>query len=466
MNGLPVARPMAIASLLAVSFGCTTNLKQPKQLHDQGRFEAAAAAVQQVQAEPQDTIWVRLEQGKILQDAGRFEASNRNFEEAYAIRQSLDDAAEISATGAVNNALIFLTDDRALDYEGTMVDRILMRQAVVVNHLLLGQFDLAAVVARSLEREQEQVRRAFEVEQANRQRAIEEAAKSRSLAVDAKSIEANPGFQSHRAQLDSMIGASAQALVVPGAGFPAWVAFMADRATDQADGALKWLAEGPIPASLVTRLGERVRSGSLGEEVYVYFEEGRAPERIDGSIGFQVAPGVRIPKVALPKLRSRSGGSIDRLRISGGESVVDTETIGSVEAAVAAEFRERLIYTWGRPVLIAAFKIGLTVGAAASVDNDNARGLILLGGAIWNSLTMPDLRSWTTLPATQQAAVLPRPADGRLQFQVSSSSTPMKTVVLPRGPSFVYARWTGVGELAIQSVSLSPRRRNSMEVSP
>ena len=80
MNGLPVARPMAIASLLAVSCGCTTNLKQPKQLHDQGRFEAAAAAVQRVEAEPQDTIWVRLEQGKILQDAGRLEESNRNFE--------------------------------------------------------------------------------------------------------------------------------------------------------------------------------------------------------------------------------------------------------------------------------------------------------------------------------------------------------------------------------------------------
>ena len=138
MNGLPVARPMAIASLLAVSCGCTTNLKQPKQLHDQGRFEAAAAAVQQVAAEPQDTIWVRLEQGKILQDAGRLEESNRNFEEAYAIRQSLDDAAVVSGSGAINNALIFVTDDRALDYEGTMVDRILMRQAMVLNHLLLG----------------------------------------------------------------------------------------------------------------------------------------------------------------------------------------------------------------------------------------------------------------------------------------------------------------------------------------
>ena len=466
MNGLPVARPMAIASLLAVSCGCTTNLKQPKQLHDQGRFEAAAAAVQQVAAEPQDTIWVRLEQGKILQDAGRLEESNRNFEEAYAIRQSLDDAAVVSGSGAINNALIFVTDYRALDYEGTMVDRILMRQAVVVNHLLLGQFDLAAVVARSLEREQEQVRRAFEVEQANRQRAIEEAAKSRSLAVDAKSIESNASFQAHRNQLDSMIGESAKALLLPAAGFPAWVAFMADRSADQADDALKWLAEGPIPAAMLTGLSERSRAGGLGDAVYVYFEEGRAPERIDGSIGFQLAPGVRIPKVALPKLRSRSGGAIARLRISGGESVVDTETIGSVEAAVAAEFRERLIYTWGRPVLIAAFKIGLTVGAAASVDDDNARSLILIGGAIWNSLTMPDLRTWTTLPATQQAAVLPRPADGRLQFRVPSSSTPVKTVTVPPGPSFVYARWTGVGELAIQSVSLSPRRRNSMEENP
>ena len=206
MNGLPVARPMAIASLLAVSCGCTTNLKQPKQLHDQGRFEAAAAAVQQVAAEPQDTIWVRLEQGKILQDAGRLEESNRNFEEAYAIRQSLDDAAVVSGSGAINNALIFVTDDRALDYEGTMVDRILMRQAMVLNHLLLGEFDLAAVVARSLEREQQLVRDRFEIEQANRQRAIEEAAKSRSLAVDAKSIESNASFQAHRNQLDSMIG--------------------------------------------------------------------------------------------------------------------------------------------------------------------------------------------------------------------------------------------------------------------
>ena len=457
---------VVVAAFLATTVGCTTDLRQPKRLHDQGRYEAAATTVKQVVPEPQDTIWVRLEQGKVLQDAGRLEESNRNFEEAYAIRQALDDAAEISATGAVNNALIFLTDDRALDYEGTMVDRILMRQAVVVNHLLLGEFDLAAVVARSLEREQEEVRKAFEVEQANRRRSIEEAAKSRSLAVDAKSIESSPGYQAHRAQLDSMAGESAKALMVPGAGFPAWVAFMADRSTDQADDALKWLAEGPIPAALLTRLADRSRAGSLGDEIYVYFEEGRAPERVDGSIGFQLAPGVRIPKVALPKLRSRSGGSNARLRVSGGDSVVETEVIGSVEAAVAAEFRDRLIYTWGRPVLIAAFKIGLTVGAAASVDDDNARSLILIGGAIWNSLTMPDLRTWTTLPATQQAAVLPRPVDGRVQFGVASASASMKTVHLPPGPVFVYARWTGAGELAIQSVSLDRRRGDRLKEIP
>lgn len=466
MTGSSATASIAVAALVAAAGGCTTDLKQPKRLHDQGRFEAAAAAVAPVHPEPQDTIWVHLEKGKILQDAGRAEESNRHFEQAYAIRQSLDDAAVVSATGAINNALILVTDDRALDYEGTMVDRILMRQAVVVNHLLLREFDLAAVVARSLEREQQLVRERFEIEQANRRRAIEEAAKSRSLAVDAKSIESNANFQAHQAQLDSMIGESARALLVPGAGFPAWVAFMADRSADQADDALKWLAEGPIPASLLTVLSERNRAGGLGDAVYVYFEEGRAPERIDGSIGFQLAPGVRIPKVALPKLRSRSGGSNARLRVSGGDSVVETEVIGSVEAAVAAEFRDRLIYTWGRPVLIAAFKIGLTVAAAASVDDDGARDLVLIGGAIWNSLTMPDLRTWTTLPATQQAAVVPRPADGRLQFQVPSASTPLKTLTLPPGPSFVYARWTGAGDLAIQSVSFAPRRDALIEENP
>ncbi|MGA1045794.1 MAG: hypothetical protein ACO3ZY_11410, partial [Phycisphaerales bacterium] len=82
--------------------------------------------------------------------------------------------------------------------------------------------------------------------------------------------------------------------------------FMADGSPDQAEGALTWLAEGPIPASLVQALQRRTSAGSLGEDVYVYFEQGLAPERIDGSIGFSVAPGVRIPKVAVPRLRSRS----------------------------------------------------------------------------------------------------------------------------------------------------------------
>ncbi|MGA0871373.1 MAG: hypothetical protein ACO3SJ_00715 [Phycisphaerales bacterium] len=455
--GLPVA---------VLGFGCTTDLRAPKQLHDQGRFEAAAEAVVQVRAEPQDTLWVRLEQGKILQDAGRFEESNRAFEEAYAIRESLDDSAVISTTGAINNALIFVTDDRALDYEGTVVDRILMRLGVVVNHLLLGQIDLAAVVARSLDREQQQVREELEADSANRRRAIEEGAKSKGLVVDANSIESNATYRQAQSDLDAIASSSRNAMAVPGAGFPAWVAFMADRSPDQAEGALTWLAEGPIPASLVQALQRRTSAGSLGEDVYVYFEQGLAPERIDGSIGFAVAPGVRIPKVALPKLRSRSLATPARLSIEAGPELLATEVIGSVEAAIAGEFRDRLIFIWGRPVLIAAFKIGLTVAAAASVEDDNARGLILVGGAIWNTLTMPDLRTWTTLPATQQAAVVPRPSSGRLQVGLGNASPTKREVVLPPGPVFLYARSTGAGALSVRVVALDQRRAAVSEVNP
>lgn len=466
MNGGWLRCGTLAAAPIVAALGCTTDLRMPRQLHDQGRFVEAAEAAAQVQAEPQDTLWVRLEQGKILQDAGRLEESNRAFEQAYAIRESLDDSAVVSTTGAINNALIFVTDDRALDYEGTVVDRILMRMGVVVNHLLLGQFDLAAVVARSLEREQQQVREELEVAAANRRRAIEEGSRSKQLAVDADSIEANAAYRQTRSDLEAIANTSRNAMAVPGAGFPAWVAFMADRSPDQAEGALAWLAEGPIPADLVQRLQQRTRAGSLGDDVYVYFEQGLAPERIDGSIGFAVAPGIRIPKVALPKLRSRSAAAPARLTIDAGSESVATTAIGSVEAAIAQEFRDRLIFIWGRPILIAAFKLGVTVAAASSVDDGTTRNLILVGGAIWNSLTMPDLRSWTTLPATQQAAVIARPPKGRVQVRVEGASHRSREVVLPPGPVFLYARSTGAGALSVRAVSLDRRRSVVSEANP
>ena len=62
----------------------------------------------------------------------------------------------------------------------------------------------------------------------------------------------------------------------------------------------------------------------------------------------------------------------------------------------------------------------------------------------------PDLRSWTTLPAIQHAAVIPHPAGGRLHLildaggGVPGAST---YVVIPPGAAFVYVRSTASGNI-------------------
>ncbi|MGA1045793.1 MAG: hypothetical protein ACO3ZY_11405 [Phycisphaerales bacterium] len=79
---------------------------------------------------------------------------------------------------------------------------------------------------------------------------------------------------------------------------------------------------------------------------------------------------------------------------------------------------------------------------------------------------MPDLRTWTTLPATQQAAVVPRPSSGRLQVGLGNASPTKREVVLPPGPVFLYARSTGAGALSVRVVALDQRRAAVSEVNP
>ncbi len=455
-------RRLALGALstawIVVAVGCTssTNIEVARSKYFVGDYSAAAVdinAFSREEVEPQDTMWFLLEKGKILQDAGQFQASNEAFEEAYRIRQSLDDAAVVSGAGAANNTLAILSDDQVLDYEGTEYDRILMRQAVLINTLLLGEVPDAAVQARAVATEQMRERERLEEQVAeSRRKAMDEAAKEKNSQFSSADVERLEIFQGRMSELTTALAGVDVSTTIPAACFPSWVALMANGDVAQARGTLKWFVDEVGAGEIAAAMLERSDSGSLGDDVYVFFEAGLVPIRIDGSVGITLSPQVKIAKVPLPVLDVRNANRPKRAVIESDSMMFETDQVGSVESVVLAHFKENLIYIWGRPILSAAIKATATAVAASQTEGWAQVGVIA-AGLVWNAVADPDLRNWATLPANQQVAIVPRPeGSGSLRISIDrgdGEAGSVKDVELPDGPCFLYVRSTESGNAAV-----------------
>jgi hypothetical protein len=442
-----------LGTTLLAGAGCgSTDLRQASVQHASGRFERAAESILPIEPQGQDRIWVLLERGKLLQDAGRWRESNEAFESAWRIRQSLDDAALISGLGAANTTVALLTDDRAIDYEGTSYDRILMRSATLLNHLMLGEIDLAAVVARSVLAEQRRLRE--EDGAARRSEARQRLSALAGGEVSLDRIEQDPAYRQARSELGSLRSAVSEEAWLPGVCFLVWLALMADGDPAQAEGARRWFAEAGGDGRLLDTLREMTRTGRLDAGVFVYFEAGLAPVRAPRALHLYLGP-AGVVKVPLPVLRPRGVDPDLRLRLAQSTDSVRTEPIASVEAAVVREFDDHLFLIWGRPALSAAIKATATAVAHAQTEGE-VRPLVWILGSLWSLAAQPDLRIWSSLPAQLQTAFLPRHDAGaiRVELVAGGSATARRSLDPPPGPLLLFARSTARGTLTLHTAPL------------
>jgi hypothetical protein len=451
--------------MLAAGVACsTTDLMPAYQQHAAGDFDGAVASIQQsVQGQSsfktEDTLWLLLEQGKILQDAGRWQESNA-LEKARILLDNLGDKAFISVNSIGNDVAAMQTDDRQLDYVGTLYDRIFLHTTMAINDAMMGNLERAVANVRAqLRRQQEAVDLNAKRLAAIDQRRGEDRGRASGMQDDGTyfssfmDFETNSGMGEEMKRMMGFGGHDGYADYHAPYGYAlgAILMYAAGRDGEAAD--LARLASDP--KLRVQFQGFAQPLGPDSPEVIVLFENGLAPARLDASFSYFGPNGPT--KVPIPKIEMRQNGRAVRLRIEGGDASAETANVDSVDGIVVTDFRNALPIIWFRATMQVMLKEVETYvarrAAQNNVNDQQAANLaelgVLMAGVVARNVVKPDLRSWQTLPGEHQMARFPRPQSNTLTLrQLGSGGAPgaFTTVALPAipGPVLIFVRSTGL----------------------
>jgi hypothetical protein len=192
--------------------------------------------------------------------------------------------------------------------------------------------------------------------------------------------------------------------------------------------------------------------------VVVLFENGMGPYKEERR--FDLFIPLREPiyaGIALPVLLERPAAYPYLELRDGASSLGPTLPLCSVDRLVATEFRKELPWIIASAVTEAVIKTTLQViamvAARQSYGHDAALVVGLLGSTLSYATTNADVRGWNLLPKEYQAAVVRRPASGRLDIAVPNSALPFVQVELPPGPALVYVKIPAAGLPALVTVT-------------
>ena len=464
---------------IAIS-GCTTKFNTATDAHNIGDFEKAASNADSlapmvksggtdrlnVQYE-RDEMWIGLEKAKILADAKRTKESIDVFSFVDNRAMLLSDAESWYAKHPFDmknwDAKQFIGDASQSVMGADQIPYVVQPyELILVNayrslYLLLdGQDGAKQVATRGVELQQ------FEKEDlkhagyddmtapiAQMDGALKTSMNGNATDFSFAGIFSLGDFTGAKERMNATITAAREVGAanpsVPFATVVEWAAFMTGvNSREEANAAAKSVGE----SSGARSLSEKMLSfGDWHQDfVLVLIDSGRGPVRGSFDVKFPIV----IPKVGstffravYPVLKFRVADRPSDIKV-GGAGVMDTASIlDSIDAIAARNFQRRENELWWIPTYRAVFRAVATIVAQATQKEEDktSKALIGLFGAIVAAAEQPDLRARSTLPASQYAAIVPRPADGVVKVELKSpSSSGTFEVKVGPGSSIVYVR--------------------------
>lgn len=181
--------------------------------------------------------------------------------------------------------------------------------------------------------------------------------------------------------------------------------------------------------------------------VWVYFEDGLCPRRIEKRIDLplfvfqELRRYIQYFGIALPRLVERSAGASDYNVITSDISV-RPQPLANIDQLIRSEFNIYMSGAVKREIVRALVKAGVQIGlgiAAKNTKNPDHRlslQLAQLGVASWSAATtQADCRSWTTLPKSVLLARVIRPANGVVTIVAGGLQIPLQ---LPEGNAMIF----------------------------
>ncbi len=318
-----------------------------------------------------------------------------------ALRQARDRLDELGGRGFFESFAAMMLDDRSLDYEGADYEHVLVRAMLALSDLMIDGKDAVAYSLQVLERQQEIID-AFEDATGRRPKQdyklvafgsylraiiLDENPRDRAAAAREfrKVVEMEPGFRDGKEDLER-----------------------AERGwhCDKGNGVVHVLAlvgRGPFRVEV----WEKASADAIAIAQVIWNHN-----RHDGPMIVNLNP-IPIPALAF------HADNPDAVHVSvDGQDRGTTATITNVNEIASAEFKAIRDYVMARAVLRRMLKI-VVVEATKEVveqsgeDHYDKHGwwlLIDLFGLIWTGSERADLRCWSLLPQTFQAARLEVPA--------------------------------------------------------
>jgi len=127
------------------SAGCaSTHLNSARRDYFAGRYQEAAASLDDRSFPEKDRVLFMMERGMIRQAAGDYEGSTRDLIDAY---NTLESMTTVSVT---KDSASFVINDSIQEYRGAPFERTLLHAFTAKNHLLESHWENAAVESRRI----------------------------------------------------------------------------------------------------------------------------------------------------------------------------------------------------------------------------------------------------------------------------------------------------------------------------
>ncbi|HQP09857.1 MAG TPA: hypothetical protein PKV41_00560 [Candidatus Omnitrophota bacterium] len=371
---------------------------------------------------PQDLLW-NLQSGALQRMLKDYASSNAYFERVENALRYYDqrNIAERSAKGVQG----MLFNDSALPYTGRAQDRVMVNTYKALNYMALGDPKKARVEFNRAMHRQNQAKAYFS-EQAQKAR-IELPQNEPSSDPDADTVTKtlnNPELEriiNERYQSLNDIKIYSQFInsFTPYiAGLFFWLEGDHAKATDMLKEAYALNSAHPTIASDLARAarGETPRGG-----LWVIYEGGLAPRREEVRFDIPLISDdipVKYIGIALPKLAEGEKAHAS-LSIAAGGQTVSTEPLADISNCVRAEFRRELPAITAREIS----RVILKTYFQYRLEYNYGFVAGLAGGLYQAATTAVDVRSWTALPDSFQAAHLKIPSDHRVTVTAPEGET-------------------------------------------
>jgi hypothetical protein len=226
-----------------------------------------------------------------------------------------------------------------------------------------------------------------------------------------------------------------------------WAAYMRALKAVDAGSAAKQVAQDCGAKTLSDEMAQLAQEPNKYPFVLVLVDAGFGPERTS----FLVEIPIVIPdtctvlfRAVYPRLKFRTQMRPVDITVGSASGMAPAAALDSIDAIVSRDFQRREAELWWVPTMRAAVRAAATaaVQIAQRDSQDKTVSLIAaLGGIIVAKAEQPDLRAWTTLPATQHAALVRRPADGKVRVALGGDGeSSIIDIDVPNGSSIVYVR--------------------------